>query len=112
MSIPALAWARGVKTGSTSAKCVLFVLANYADPTGKCWPSQDLIAREAEQSTDTVQRRLRDLEEAGLIERCRRCRGGGRGRGRTADYYSCRCDLSRKLRHWPPAPTPTAKPAT
>ncbi len=44
-------------------------LANYAGERGECYPSQERLAAQTEQSVDTVQRRLRDLVKAGLIFR-------------------------------------------
>lgn len=69
MSVQAIAWALSVKTKSPSAKLVLVTIANYADEKGLCWPSQALIARQSEQSIDSVQRRLQELMAAGLLIR-------------------------------------------
>jgi pyocin large subunit-like protein len=67
MSVQAISWALSVETGSPSAKLVLITIANYADEHGICWPSQELIARQTEQSIDSVQRRIRDLEKSGFL---------------------------------------------
>lgn len=77
MSFQASTWALAQKVGSPSAKCVLLALANYADEYGECWPSQATLSRETEQSLDTVQRRLRDLEKLGLIYRRRQAKANG-----------------------------------
>ena len=69
MSVQAISWALNAKTGSPSAKVVLLAIANYADASGVCWPSQDLIADQTEQSIDSVQRRIKELEDRGLITR-------------------------------------------
>lgn len=87
MSVQAIAWALSVSTGTPSAKCVLLALANYADEHGVCWPSQERIARETEQSIKSIQRRIADLEAAGLLARKSVCNGLGRGRGRAPDRY-------------------------
>lgn len=87
MSVRAISWALGAETGKPTAKLVLLALANYADDDGICWPSQARIARETEQSVDSIQRRLRDLESAGLIERQRR---NGRYGARITDRYHLR----------------------
>lgn len=84
MSVEAIRWARATKTGKATAKLVLLILADFADKDGVCWPSQKRIAEESDQSVDTVQRRLRDLEKADLIVRSRR---HGRRGGRTSDLY-------------------------
>jgi len=89
VSIRAFNWALGTSTGKSTAKLVLLVLANYADDDGICWPSQKRVARESEQSVDSVQRRLRDLERDGLIERERR---NGRNGARSTDRYHLRMD--------------------
>lgn len=86
MSVEAIAWALSVRTGNPSAKFVLVALANYADQTGICWPSQKLLAEQTEQSVDTVQRRLSELVEVGLVARSRRQTKRGLG-GRASDIY-------------------------
>src|SRR5471032_3392113 len=58
---------RPVQISGTSS--VLLCLANYADDKGRCWPSQERIAQQTEQSVDTVQRRIKKLEELGLLAR-------------------------------------------
>ena len=69
MSVQAISWALSVKTGDPSAKIVLLALANYADEKGRCWPAQSTISIQTEQSIDTVQRRLKDLETGGFLVR-------------------------------------------
>jgi hypothetical protein len=73
----ATAWAEKQKTGSPARKVLLLVLANYADATGRCRPSQATLAEGTEQSIDTVQRQLRKLEADGHIRREKRVRAGG-----------------------------------
>jgi DNA-binding MarR family transcriptional regulator len=69
MSWQATAWAIKQATGSTRRKAVLMALANYADANGECWPSQERLARDTEQSVDSVQRHSDALEQLKLIER-------------------------------------------
>ena len=69
MSFQAVTWAIEQKTGSPSAKAVLWSIANYANETWCSWPSQKTIGAESEQSVDSVQRRVPELEFAGLIRR-------------------------------------------
>ncbi len=76
MSFQATNWASRQSTGSVSAKAVLLALANYAGERGECYPSQERLAAQTEQSVDTVQRRLRDLARAGLIFRPNQSRKG------------------------------------
>lgn len=87
MSVQAIGWALGVETGKPGAKLVLLALANYADEDGVCWPSQARIARESEQSIDTVQRHLKHLEARGLVTRKRRQNPRGTSGGRRSDTY-------------------------
>lgn len=83
MSWQATAWAAKQRAGSPGAKLLLLALANYADDTGRSWPSQETLATDTEQSVDTVQRQLRKLEAAKLIEKEVRPQGRGRWPGRT-----------------------------
>jgi hypothetical protein len=78
MSVQAITWALSIRAGSPSAKCVLLALANYANDRGQCWPSQKRLADETDQSVDSVQRRLRELEARGIITRFDRARRYGR----------------------------------
>jgi hypothetical protein len=83
MSWQATAWAIEQTTGSPGAKLMLLTLANYADDTGCCWPSQETLARDTEQSLDSVQRYLRKLEKLKLIRKVARSMGPGRWASRT-----------------------------
>lgn len=67
MSWEATNWAVSQLAGSPGAKIVLLLLADRADDKNSCWPSQERLATESEQSIATVRRRLRDLETLGLI---------------------------------------------
>jgi hypothetical protein len=87
MSVQAITWAISVSTGKVGKKCLLITLANYADERGQCWPSQERLARDTDQSVDTVQRRLAELEKDGLITRQRRSRVTGQ---RASDLYTLR----------------------
>jgi len=75
MSVQAITWAFAQTDlpGSredrrSSSKFLLLTLANYADADGVCWPSIARLAQDTLLSKRTVQRRLRDLSEACLIE--------------------------------------------
>ncbi|MCW2315297.1 hypothetical protein M2322_000831 [Rhodoblastus acidophilus] len=82
MSINAMAWAKTQVTGSPAAKLLLLVLCDYANQKGVCFAKQETLASVTEQSVDTIQRRLRDLEKAGLIYRPPQSRlKGGRNAG-------------------------------
>lgn len=69
MSFQAVTWAIEQRAGGPSAKAVLWSIANYADEHWCSYPSQARISAESEQSVDSVQRRLPDLEDAGLVRR-------------------------------------------
>jgi hypothetical protein len=69
MSWQAIAWSIRQTTGSARRKLLLLALANYADESGVCWPSQETLARDTEQSVDTVQRQLGALEKLKLVSR-------------------------------------------
>lgn len=70
-------WAASQKVGDVATKATLLVLANYADENYSCYPSQQRIADETEQSVSTVYRQIKRLESLGLIRRERRSDGKG-----------------------------------
>jgi hypothetical protein len=80
----ALAWAARQKTGGPGPKAVLLSLAKRVDEQWSCFPGQEVLADETEQSVRTVQRQLADLEQRGMIRREARGKAGG---GRTSDRY-------------------------
>lgn len=84
MSVQSIGWAfaQNVLPDSredrrSSTKFLLVALANYADADGICWPSIARLAADVCLSERTVQRRLRDLQRAGLIAVHRRHRRNG-----------------------------------
>jgi SOS-response transcriptional repressor LexA len=81
MSWQAAAWTVEQETGSPHAKLILLLLANRANENGVCWPSQMNLAEQSEQSADTVQRHLKNLEKGGFIRRVRSLRTRGRWPG-------------------------------
>jgi hypothetical protein len=73
VSYQAVKWALNVKTGSIARKAVLLVIAEYADKNGvNSFPDQETIAAQAETSTDSVQRHVNKMVDAGIISRERR----------------------------------------
>jgi hypothetical protein len=78
MSFQAMTWAIEQKTGSPRAKCVLLSISNYANAEWCAYPKQELIAKESEQSTDSVQKYLLDLIDPGLVRRIKLKRYGRR----------------------------------
>jgi hypothetical protein len=81
MSWQATAWAIRQTTGAARRKVLLLALANYADENGVCWPSQETLARDTEQSVDTVQRQLNVLEKLKHIQRERMPKRRGQWQG-------------------------------
>ncbi len=70
MSVEALTWALKQKVASAGHRCVLLILANYADlRTGACYPSQAHMGKISVQCERTVRTQLADMEADGLIRR-------------------------------------------
>lgn len=69
MSIEALEWARRQLVGDAHAKSLLRAVADYAGEDGTCFPSLGRLAHDCEFSEDTVRRKLRALEDGGLLVR-------------------------------------------
>lgn len=60
-------WALEQKVGISSVKFLLVAIATYCDEQGLCWPSQSTLARDTDQSVDSVQRGLHKLQAMGFI---------------------------------------------
>lgn len=75
MSFQAMAKAVEIKLPSQE-KYVLIMLANYADESGKCWPSVQTLANDTGLSTATVKRVLKKLTDRGVLSRAQRRKGG------------------------------------
>ena len=75
MSVAALRWARGQRTGSPTAHALLAYLAERANDDGECWPSLDLIADETEHGRRTVIRQIAALEAGDFLAVIRSRRG-------------------------------------
>ena len=84
------AWAADNRVGHVGTKAVLLVLARYADDQFSCYPGQQTIADETEQSVRQVRRQLGYLEELGLITRTRRFAPAGY---RSSDRYQLNLDV-------------------
>jgi len=85
MSWQATKWAVNQKVGSPVRKLLLLVMSTYADPDGKCWPSQGLLAELTGMSLDTVQRQTKKLIAEGLLSVTRPPKR--RGQWQTFIYY-------------------------
>jgi hypothetical protein len=99
----ARAWAKRCRLGSPALKALLLCLADHADADGgSCYPGQELLAWETEQTDRNVRRQLAQLEELGAITRSRRFRKNGT---RTSDSYKLHLDR-QIVRHDDPRPLP------
>ena len=99
MSIWAVNWAFHTEVAPPVHKLVLVALANFADDEDLAWPHVETLAGMASVSTRTVQRALKALEEAGLVERSMGLAAGARGGlRRTNSVYRLNVpdDLSRR----------------
>jgi SOS-response transcriptional repressor LexA len=105
MSFQAMAWAAAQKTGSPARKALLLAIANYADEDGVCWPSRETLAEDSEQSVDSVDRHIKELETSGFIKRSsrpgRRADGGEQSKLITIQFSRERLknDLASNRRH-------------
>lgn len=77
-----MTWAQRQNVGSTGAKFVLFVMADYADEDGICWPSQEVLAETTEQSIRSIIRHIEMLSAGGWIARVGRHDEGEANSGR------------------------------
>tara|TARA_B100001079_G_scaffold190327_1_gene164167 strand:- start:1603 stop:2424 length:822 start_codon:yes stop_codon:yes gene_type:complete len=76
MSNMAITWAMQQKTGSPTSKLILLKLADQANDDGKCWPSQKTMATHCEVNRATINRHIKKLAEAGLLEIIPRTKDG------------------------------------
>ena len=68
MSIEAIHYVMKTDIPDGIAKLVAFVIADYAHAeTGQAWPKVETLARKCSQSVRTVQRKIRVLEELGIL---------------------------------------------
>ena len=67
MSITAINWAKQQKTGTPLRQLVLFVLADYADQWGFCWPSQPTVSSICQVNERSVRRAINELEASGHV---------------------------------------------
>lgn len=102
MSVAALAWAKKQKTGSVAAKATLMVIADFADESGRCWPSQAVIAEETELSDRSVRQQMALLEAGGFLTREPRFREDG---ARATDVLRLNLALQPLLRTPPESPS-------
>lgn len=68
MSNKAINWAWELEDLPKSPTMMLIVLADQASDEGVCWPKLETLARKTRDSVRTVQRNIKFLEDAGLIQ--------------------------------------------
>jgi hypothetical protein len=111
MSIEAMAWAKRQKTGDSTTKLVLLMLADWANPGPKdghrpdtadgrhyTWEGQEGVAEACELSVSSVKRHQAKLRALGLIRTERRFSRSG---NRISDYVILACD-SAGAKPFPP----------
>jgi hypothetical protein len=67
MSFKAMAWAASVRTGSSTKKIILLLLADRANDKGECYPSIKTISEDAELSDRCVTKNIGELESSGFV---------------------------------------------
>jgi DNA-binding FadR family transcriptional regulator len=82
MSIQALGWCIKQKTDTPTTKLVLFVLSNYADENGTCYPSEKHLSNIVGVSDRQIRRCLKWLINNQLIKAQQR-------KGTSNRYYLC-----------------------
>ncbi len=63
-----MAWASEQKTGSSTKKLILLMLADRANESGLCFPSQKRLAEDCELNKSTIQKNIKLMEENGLVK--------------------------------------------
>jgi DNA-binding transcriptional regulator YhcF (GntR family) len=74
MSFQAMAWAVKIKLPAQE-KITLVMLANYADESGRCWPSIETLCVDTGLSRSTIKRCLAKLQERRILTKLRRAKG-------------------------------------
>lgn len=98
MSFQALAAVRDLPTANAHVVLLLYVLGQYAQADGSCFPSIETLAEDSHLSTSAVRKALKEAEVAGLIRREERVRkDGGRSSNRIILTYCERPDLADDL---------------
>lgn len=88
MSIKATNWAFSLPL-ELRAKFTLLAICDHADDEGTCWPSRDRVAEKTGQSRSTVQRKIKEMQDLGILVLFERFRQDG---SRTTDEI--RLDLT------------------
>lgn len=119
MSAKAMAWALDQTTELPVDKLILIAIGNFADENNQCFPSRKTLARIGMCSLDSVDRAVKRLINAGLVEKAERTGANGKT---TSNCYTLAVAgkntaattdgaASRKLRPMPdPAPAASLPP--
>jgi hypothetical protein len=83
-------------------KIILLALADYADDTGRCWPSQETLTAKTSLSIRTIRTHLHALADAGFIAVETRHRDDG-GRRSNAYVLQMQAATPRQILPDPPA---------
>jgi len=75
MSLIATGWAFNGVRCKPDLKIILIAMADHADDRGVCWPGISLLAEKSGISTRTVKRKIKQLEELGVLTKSSRCHG-------------------------------------
>ncbi len=90
MSLEAMVWAMGQPFDDQGEKLLLLSLANYADASGVCWPGYEKLKFDAVIRSDaTISKKLKAMEDRGLIARQRRPKKEG---GSSSNLYRLSLD--------------------
>lgn len=109
MSYKAYDWVWTHKFGSPTAKLVMMAVAKHADEKGMCWPRVRTLAEFCGISARTVQRQLKEFEQAGLITIQKKYRADG---GQTANVYCIALPVVKDVGATDKAVTGGMSPAT
>lgn len=74
VSVQAITAALGIQSCTSGEKFLLVVLANYADQSMRCWPSQVRLGHDMSMTDRNVRRLFVSLQIKGLVSRERRPR--------------------------------------
>lgn len=85
MSVWATKWAYEQTIKPVGRKFVLIAIADFADETGWCFPSQETLASMTDQGVSTVRAHIKKLEADGLVKR--EARYAPQGGGRKSDGF-------------------------
>jgi DNA-binding transcriptional ArsR family regulator len=77
VSFQALNWVKSIQLGDSSARFVAYMLANYADEEGSCYPTIAMLAADTDLADRTVRSAIKRLTDLGLVAVVRQRNGDG-----------------------------------